>query len=87
MEDLLKDENTYMIVKKNPVQLIEKNLNNLLKKWVQKEYISKCDFHLLRTSDSLLPKTYGLPKIHKENYPLRIIVSSALHVLATYLLS
>jgi len=30
----------------------------------------------LRSSDALLPKVYGLPKIYKENAPLRIIVSS-----------
>jgi len=31
---------------------------------------------ILRSSDSLLPKAYGLPKVHKKNIPLRIIVSS-----------
>jgi len=37
--------------------------------------ISKTE--LLRlSSDSLLPKAYGLPKIHKKNTPLRITVSS-----------
>jgi len=30
----------------------------------------------LRSSDSPLPKAYGLPKILKENTPLRMIVSS-----------
>jgi len=30
----------------------------------------------LRSSDSLLPKAYGLPKLHKDNVPLRLIVSS-----------
>jgi len=42
----------------------------------------------LRSSDSLLPKAYSLPKIHKENAPLKIIVSSlntALYPLSQYL--
>jgi len=42
----------------------------------------------LRSSDSPLPKAYGLLKIHKENTPLRIIVSSvntALYPLAKFL--
>jgi len=30
----------------------------------------------LRSSDSLLPKAYGLPKLHKVNAPLRLIVFS-----------
>jgi len=43
---------------------------------------------LLRASDSSLSKAYGLPKIHKENIPFRIIVSSVnstLHSLAYFL--
>jgi len=42
----------------------------------------------LRSSDSLLPKAYGLPKIHKENAPLRVIISSintALYPLGKFL--
>jgi hypothetical protein len=42
----------------------------------------------LRGSDCVLPKAYGLPKIHKPNTPLRIIVSSvgtALYPLAAFL--
>jgi len=42
----------------------------------------------LRSSDSLLSKAYGLPKVHKTNTPFRLIVSSintALYSLATYL--
>jgi len=40
------------------------------------------------SSDSLLPKAYGLPKLHKVNVPLRIIVSSintTLYSLAKFL--
>jgi len=36
MNDILKDVNTYMMVKKNPVKSIERNLNNFLKIWLQK---------------------------------------------------
>lgn len=46
-------------------------------------------FHLIiRSSDSFLPKTYGLPKIYKKELSFRIIVSSgntALHKIGTYL--
>ena len=30
----------------------------------------------MRTTDGIIPRAYGLTKIHKQNYPLRIIVSS-----------
>jgi len=72
----LDDRNTYVNVKSDPSLSIEKKLNLIIKKWFKKEYISKGEMLNLRSSDSLLPKAYGLPKIHKENIPLRIIVSS-----------
>jgi len=42
----------------------------------------------LNGSNAILPRAYGLPKIHKEGHPLRIIVSSSgspLHNLAIFL--
>jgi len=67
---------------------IEKNLNSTIKKWFQNDFISKQTYFSLYSSDSTLPKAYGLPKIHKKDYPYRIIVSSintALYPLASYL--
>ncbi|XP_024885623.1 uncharacterized protein LOC112463443, partial [Temnothorax curvispinosus] len=60
---------------------MERELNALIKKWIQKEYISKKQYFFLHSSDSTLPKAYGLPKIHKKNVPFRIIVSSVNTVL------
>jgi len=88
MEDVLKDDNTYTVVKRSPAKTIEDNLNSRLKKWFQKEFISKQQFFKLRSSDANLPKAYGLPKVHKNNTPFRIIVSSvntALYSLASFL--
>jgi len=88
MEELLQDKNTYEIIKKNPINNIEKKLNYIIKQWFQKEFISKQTYFSLHSTDSNLPKAYGLPKIHKANYPLRIIVSSintALYPLASFL--
>jgi len=50
MNDLLKDINTYMIVNKNPIKSIERDLNNFLKVWLHKGYISKQQFFKLRSS-------------------------------------
>ncbi|EFN72054.1 hypothetical protein EAG_00139, partial [Camponotus floridanus] len=44
-------------------------------------------FRSLMHSDGVLSRAYGLPKIHKPDCPLRIIVSSVnspLHSFATY---
>lgn len=88
VEDLLSDKNTYTTIKKNPCSSIDKELNSLLKSWLNKNYISKNEYFRMCASDSILPKAYGLPKIHKINTPFRIIVSSintALYALASYI--
>jgi len=90
IETMLQDHNTYTIIKKNPMKNIEKSLNDMLKKWLQNNYITKQTYFSLFSSDSGLPKAYGLPKIHKKDIPFRIIVSSintALYALASYLQS
>jgi len=88
MEALLKDVDTYTVVKKNPIKSIENNFNNILKKWLHNEYISKLQYLKLRSSDFNLPKAYDLSKVHKINFPYRIIVSSvdtALYSLSSFL--
>jgi len=90
IERMLQDQNTYIMIKKNSMKNIEKNLNDMLKKWFQNNYITKQTYFSLFSSDSVLPKAYGLLKIHKKNFPFRIIVSSintALYALASYLQS
>lgn len=86
-EDLLNDKENYI---KNKHQSITKNRkrNKMVKKWFNNDIITKKEYYFLYFSDSLLPKTYGLPKIHKDNILFRIIVSSvntSLHHLVTHL--
>jgi len=88
VEELLSDKGTYEVIKRNPALSIERNLNETLKKWLRLEYISKKEYFLLYSSDSNLPKAYGLPKIHKANCSFRIIISSvstALYYLAKFM--
>ena len=45
-------------------------------------------YKVLRSTDSVLPRMYGLPKIHKPNLPLRPILSfvgSATYELSKFL--
>ncbi|XP_018403508.1 PREDICTED: uncharacterized protein LOC108780336, partial [Cyphomyrmex costatus] len=87
MELLLSD--TYETVTRNPaVNKIIRELNSLLKDWKQQEYISTSTYNRLNCSISVLPRCYGLTKIHKIDNPLRIIVSSLgspLHNLSIFL--
>ncbi|XP_071571138.1 uncharacterized protein [Temnothorax nylanderi] len=88
MEDTLSDPETYSVVKKDPLKTITNDLRELLKRWKNKKFISDQEYRALLTTDGVLPRAYGLPKIHKPGCPLRIIVSSInspLYVLASYL--
>jgi len=88
MEINLSDSNTYTSVQRNPINKLIEELKRTLKRWLQKEYISNYTHSLLNASNAILPRAYGLPKIHKNGHPLRIIVSSIgspLHNFATFL--
>jgi len=41
VEEVLNDKMTYTLMNKNPILTIERNLNNILKRWLQNNYISK----------------------------------------------
>ena len=73
MEQLLRDDNTYQLINSNPLkkwqQVFNKQLKIILKDFPELE--SK--FKAFMPS---LPRMYGLPKLHKENVPMRPIVST-----------
>jgi len=76
VNEILKDSTTYETTQKNLVKNVEMKLKEILKKWLALGFISKQESYSLMGSDCTLSKAYGLPKIHKENVPFRIIVSS-----------
>ena len=88
MTILLDDTNTYVPIQKDPIKKIIRDLHKLVVGWKRSEYISERKYRFLNSTDGVLPRAYGLPKVHKLNCPLRIIVSSTgtpLHSLAKYL--
>jgi len=88
METCLLDSDTYIKLKHNPIKKLLNELKTILKRWNNLKYISSHTYSNLNTSNAILPRAYGLPKIHKAGYPLRIIVSSIgspLHNLALFL--
>ena len=76
MESMLSDKNTYKLITKDPTKKLTGELRNLLGRWKGKGVIDDLTYRRLRTTDGVIPRAYGVTKIHKQNYPLRIIVSS-----------
>ena len=76
MNKLLEDRTTYLPLKKDPTKTIKNQLVDLLKKWKQQQRISDRLYFQLYPTAEIIPKLYGLPKIHKKDAPLRPIVSS-----------
>ncbi|XP_024871861.1 uncharacterized protein LOC112454599, partial [Temnothorax curvispinosus] len=88
MTDLLKDESTYKKLKKDPIRQISLKLNELVRSWRDSGIIEDSDYKRLNCTNGNLPRCYGLPKIHKNGFPLRIIVSalgSPLYNVASFL--
>jgi len=76
MHDLLSDRETYVAVNCDPTKKITAQLKDLLQRWRRNDYISIGTYRSLLNTDGILPRAYGLPKIHKNDCPLRIIISS-----------
>nr|XP_034826501.1 uncharacterized protein LOC117983968 [Maniola hyperantus] len=70
INQLLSDTNTYKKVNYNPTARTTNRIIKLLQALNDKNLLSQ-----LRPHNSTSPKIYGLPKIHKLNWPLRPIVS------------
>ena len=70
--DILSDDITYEKLNKNPIKTLNANIRREIKR-----NLSDVDLQnrFLRDNCSL-PYFYGLPKIHKEGYPLRPVISN-----------
>ena len=73
---LLNGNSTYKKVNYNPLKLMKKDTCKLLENWRIKGFsgknLTKKDISI---NNIILPRIYGLPKIHKQNFPLRPVVS------------
>jgi len=73
---MLSEDNTYICLNKDPLNKLTTDIRALLLRWKREEFIDINIYRKLLITDGILPRVYGLMKIHKENYPLRIIISS-----------
>lgn len=75
MDTLLLDENTYMKVKSDFTGSLQRKMNKYITMLEKGNYISDVRGKSLRTYNGIFPRIYGLPKVHKKNFPLRPIVT------------
>lgn len=62
---MLNDKHTYVTLNKDPTKKLINDLRDLLTRWKNSNYISANKYKSLYCSDGILPRAYGLPKIHK----------------------
>ena len=73
---LLQDPNTYKTIPSDPTNKLKNKLINKLKKIKTDTRRDDITYRRMYPTGGIIPKFYGLPKIHKQNTPLRPIVSS-----------
>ena len=74
---LLNDNDIYskLVTKRNPVNNIAKDVNDFVYQLLLDNKIKQDKYYWLHCSKAVMPRFYGLPKVHKVNVPLRPIVS------------
>lgn len=76
MSTIVNDMMMYKRINKDPTTILQKKNNELVEKLYTTNIISEFEKKRMKTEVALAPRIYGLPKIHKDNYPLRPICSS-----------
>ena len=74
---LLSDNDIYskLVIKRNPLNNITKDVNDFVCQLLLDNKIKQDKYYWLHCSKAVMPRFYGLPKIHRVNVPLRPIVS------------
>nr|VZI42411.1 unnamed protein product [Spirometra erinaceieuropaei] len=74
-KDLLEDRQFYVPCAMNPVKALAREINATLLALENSGAITPTDRRMARPRDTALARFYGLPKLHKDDAPLRLIVS------------
>ena len=72
----LLNQPTYRAIPQDPTNTIKNKLINILKRVKNQTGLDHVTYKSMYPTGCVLPKFYGLPKIHKPDTPLRPIVSS-----------
>lgn len=75
VNSLLNDTQTYIQTDINDTLNVKADSDKLLKNLRSLGFLSDKQFYFLTNFEARCPLFYGIPKLHKENFPLRPIVS------------
>ncbi|XP_067642288.1 uncharacterized protein [Eurosta solidaginis] len=75
MDNILNDMSIYRILRQDPTLRLQTKNNQLVEKLHKLGLITKTEKYKMTTHTAIPPRMYGLPKVHKENMPLRPICS------------
>ena len=90
MKTMMEDRNVYWPLRTDPTNKLQETNNTFVKNLFETGIIDQRQKYMMTTYNSVAPRLYGLPKIHKEGLPLRPICSSTkvpCYNLAKYLIS
>ena len=73
---LLVDDTTYKKLERDPTKVYKSKLVNTMKEWKRTKTITDALYYRIYPTSETVTKFYGLPKVQKNNVPLRPIVSS-----------
>lgn len=76
MNTIVYDMMTYRRLTKDPTNTLQKKNNDLVDELFTHNIISEVEKKKMKTDIAIAPRIYGLPKIHKPDFPLRPICSS-----------
>ncbi|XP_046601397.1 uncharacterized protein LOC124295445 [Neodiprion lecontei] len=71
----LSNNNFHKVFRYNLTSTLQQEIKKLTTDWVNSKFISNQLRRQIAKTDCLPPRAYGLPKIHKPDTPVRIIVS------------
>ncbi|XP_044754436.1 uncharacterized protein LOC123313562 [Coccinella septempunctata] len=70
------DSKDFKLLPRDPTTTIQNACNKFIQKLSDKNYITKEQAKEMKTYNSVSPRIYGNPKVHKQGYPIRPIISS-----------
>lgn len=76
LENIFTDDKKYELIRKDPSRQILLKIQDLLKTWKNRRFITLKTFTNMYPSSSQLPRAYGFLKLHKIDKPIRPVVSS-----------
>ncbi|BHF68360.1 hypothetical protein SprV_0301139400 [Sparganum proliferum] len=74
-QELLNDNQSYRVIGSDPMETLVSKISKSLNRMRSQKAISENDWRQMRPKDTAPARSYGLPKIHKPNVPLRPILA------------